>query len=418
MKIRTLISLAAVSVLVAGCATHQTRLSGPIQLVKNGRIQEALAHIEPLAKEDSRDQLLYLMEYGTLLHDAGRFDESSRVFIQADKLSDQVDFHSVSKVAVATLGSEEMLQYKGESYEKLMINVYNALNFLMMNQYDAAMVEVRRINDKVKKFRAETRENYELNPFATYLSALIWEGDQRYDDAYIAYERTHALDGSHPALPEDLVRSAKLARRLESHQKWLKQFPHVQEDPDWYDKKLGEVILLFGQGWGPRKTFSYDDHRFPRLVPEPSSTRTAKLVIAKAGKTEPVKTTITRMIYNVEQASMQTLQADYSNMVARKLGAFAAKEIVADQIRQKDELMGLVARLVMHASDRADLRHWTTLPQTFQIARVYLPPGEYSVSAQGFMDSSGAHPTADAMAPRKVKVVTGRKKFIAWRSLR
>lgn len=409
------IFLVAASVLfLAGCATHQTYVSEPIRLLQTGQIEAALQKLEPLANQDSKDQLVFLMEYGTVLHIAGRYKESIQAFIKADKLADELDYHSVSKIAVATLGSEEMLQYKGESYEKLLINAYLSMNFLALGDYDASMVEVRRINDKIKKFRSDGREDYELNPFSSYLSALIWEGDQKYDDAYIAFEKTYELDASNPLLAQDLIRSAKLAKRMEAYNQWKKKFPEVVEDPSWYDKKMGQAILIYQQGWGPRKTFSYEDHRFPRLIPQMSTTQKARLMVA--GKEN--KTADSQIVYNVEQVAIRTLQADYSYMMLRKLGAFAAKEVVADQIRQKDELLGAIARIAMHLSDRADLRQWASLPETIQMARIYLPAGEYTVSVQGLLAEAGTVPSPDSLEEKKIKIKPGRKTFVTWRSLR
>ena len=35
----------------------------------------------------------------------------------------------------------------------------------------------------------------------------------------------------------------------------------------------------------------------------------------------------------------------------------------------------------MNAADQADLRQWTSLPATFQVARLRLPAGKYTVTA-------------------------------------
>ena len=103
-------------------------------------------------------------------------------------------------------------------------------------------------------------------------------------------------------------------------------------------------------------------------------------------------------------------------MVARKIGAFAAKEVVADQIRQKNELLGLIAWVGMHASDRADLRQWSTLPQTIQLARFWVPAGSYDLKLQG-LDSSGS-PTPDHVDKAPLHVKAGQTTFYFWRPLR
>ena len=399
---------------LTACSTYQSKISPSRTLLKEGRHEEALVKLKELADKPGDDQLVYLMEYATALQMAGQYKESTRVFLEADKLADRNDYHSVSNVALATLGSEEMIQYKGESYEKILINVSLALNYVMMGEPDDALVEARRINEKIKKIRLDGRENYEQNPFANYLSGLLWESDQKYDDAYISYEGAYKIDGTNPFLPGDLIRISKKARRDEAHKAWLKEFPQIKEDLNWYDKNKGEIVLVIEQGWGPRRDFSRGNSLMPKLYPVPSLTQAVKAeVFASAQIPEALQVETSKVVYDVEQVSIRTLDADYAWMAARKVGAFVAKEVVADQIRQKNELLGLIAWVGMHASDRADLRQWSTLPQTIQLARFWVPPGTYYLKLHG-ITGSGVE-TGENREILALPVKAGHKSFYFWR---
>jgi hypothetical protein len=426
MQMRTLLNKfifgIGVLFLLSSCATYQGKVEKPQQLLKEGNFSEAIEQLKALAEKPGDDQLVYLMEYGTALQMAGQFRESTQVFLKADRLADQVEYHSVTNLTLATLGSEEMIQYKGESYEKLLINASLALNYVMMGQFDDALVEARRINEKINKIRREGRENYEQSPFAHYLSGLLWESDQKFDDAYISYEQSYKLDATNPFLPGDLIRGAKKARREDSYHKWKKEFSTVKEDPNWYDKSKGEVVVIIEQGWGPKKGFSPTERRIPKLYPVPSLTQNVRAELYAganrnpAAPAKPLGAEKSQMVYNVEQVAIKTLDADYGWMVARKVGAFAAKEVVADQIRQKNELLGMLAWIGMHASDRADLRQWSTLPQSVQMVRFWASPGTYNLTLQG-LDGSG-NPTADRKENVPVQVKPGRKSFYFWRTIR
>lgn len=411
MKIRTIIHsfilLISLCFLV-GCSTYQSKVSGPRNLLKNGQLSEALEQFKKLADKDGDDQLVYMLDYAMALQIAGHYKESAQAFQKADRLVDLNDYHSVTNVVGATLGGEEMIQYKGESYEKFLISTMNALNYVMMGDFDGAMVETRRINEKISKMKMDGREPYELSPFARYLAALLWEADRKYDDAYIEYEGSYKLDATNPLLSEDLIRSAKLSRRDEAYKKWQKEFPKVKEEASWYDKNKGELVIIYQQGWGPQK-HARQQYRFPELYPVRSITRSAKLTIE--GKSEQTQT-----VYNIERVAIKTLEKDFGALVARRVGGIAAKAIVADQLRQKDNLVGNLAWIAMNVSDRADLRQWSTLPETIQVARVRLPPGKYKMTLQG-LDSSG-NPTADVLTDHEVVIKPGKKAFISWRSLR
>lgn len=391
------------------CATYQGQVSGPRNLLKSGQVSEALEKFKELAEKQDRDQLVHVMDYAMALQIAGQYRESSQAFIRADKLVDLNDYHSATNVVGATLGGEEMIQYKGESYEKFLINTMNAINFLMMGQYDDALVEARRINEKLSKMKMDGREPYELSPFARYLAGILWEAQKKYDDAYIEYEGSYKLDGGNPLLAGDLIRSAKLARRPEAYQKWKAEFRSTADNPAWYDKNKGELIIIYQQGWGPEKQ-ARQQYRFPELHHVYSQTQQARLTID--GK----PTAITERVYNVEQVAIQTLEKDFGALVARRVGGIAAKAVVADQVRQKNELLGGLAWIAMNVADRADLRHWSTLPQTIQMIRLPLPSGKYRISLQG-LDVSGSA-TADELTEQDAVIRAGQKTFVNWRSLR
>lgn len=389
------------------CATYQSKVSGPRTMLKNGQISEALEKFKELADTEDRDQLVHVMDYAMALQIAGQYKESAQQFNRADKMVDLNDYHSVTNVVGATLGGEEAIQYKGESYEKFLINTMNAINYLMMGEYDDALVEARRINDKLSKMKMDGRQPYELSPFARYLAGVLWEAQHKYDDAYIEYEGSYKLDATNPLLPGDLIRSAKLARRNDAYKEWKSEFPKQAENPAWYDKNKGELIIIYQQGWGPEKR-ARQQYRFPELYPVPSQTHSASVIVDQ-------HTDRTQVVYNIEKVSIETLEKDFGALVARRVGGIAAKAVVADQLRQKNQLLGDLAWIAMNVADRADLRQWSTLPATIQMARIVLPPGQYKVTLQG-LDYSGS-PTSDSLSDKAIVIRPGQKTFVNWRSL-
>ncbi|HWU44139.1 MAG TPA: hypothetical protein VN132_11895, partial [Bdellovibrio sp.] len=253
--------------LTVGCATYQGKVAQSRQALADHDYDKALKGLQPLAEKADGDQLVYLLDYATALQIAGNYKESNTAFLKADHLSELLDYHSISRQAGSLLLNQEMVQYKGDTFEKIFINGYLAMNYLEIGMLDDALVEARRINEKFVKYRQEEKKAFELNPFSKYLSALIWEANKNYDDAYLAYSEAYKIDSSIGPIREDLVRSAKLARRNDAYLEWKKQFPEVKENKSWYDKSLGELIVIFQQGWGPRKAPQQNEYRLPALVP-------------------------------------------------------------------------------------------------------------------------------------------------------
>lgn len=379
-----------------------------------GRFDEAVNLLEPKAFESGNDQLVYLLEYGMALHLAGRYSESTKVFLKAYDMVEIKDYTSLSKVTGSLLFNEGMMQYKGEDFEKVLVNVYLAINFLMMDQLESAQVEARRINQILEKFRLEAKRPYEQNPFARYLSAILWEAGRSWDSMYIDYKFTHDISPNFPPLREDLIWAARRANRPDELRKWQQLWPETKIPKERGDKGYGELVFIYQAGQGPQKRPNPDFHRVPRLFPRPYQGVQAKLKIEK--DSQGLMQASTENIFPLESVAIKNLDDQYSEIVAKRLAGLATKAVVSDQIRQKNEGLGQLAWILMNVADQADLRQWTSLPASIQIARVWLRPGKYQVSADAL--SGGGTPTGEQMAPRFVEIRAGKKAFMTWRSFR
>ena len=414
----------ATSLVVTGCATYQVKVDEARRLLAN---DPELAHekLKPLAQEEGRDQLVYLLDYATALQAAGRYEDSIKIFLQAEKLSELVDYHSISKVATSLALSEEMVQYKGEDFEKVLINNMNAMNFLALGRLEEALVEVRRVNEKLYKLQADGKKDFNQSPLALYLGAMIWESDRKYDDAYIAYKKTYDVFPDYRPLREDLIRAGIRAQRPEEVEKWKKLFPEVTIKPEWRDRTMGEIVVVYMHGWGPRKYPRPENPRFPRLV---SVTRGFPnfSVSVYQGDYSPQQTAMTSYangypIYSIDDVAIKALEADYGRLIGSRMAGVATKAVLADQLRQKDNTLGQLAWIAMNLSDRADLRQWSTLPSSFSIARIPVKSGKYNVRMQsnGVVVSEGSE--GDQHTPfagvRSVTVKGLEKTFLIWRRL-
>lgn len=399
--------LGALVFLVLGCATYQNKVYEARNQLESGSASEAASLLAERASEEGKDQLLYMLDYGIALHEAGDLEKSNDIFIEADRLAEVKDYTSISREMGSLFLSEALIQYKSERFENLLINAYLALNFTLLGNYESALVECRRIDSKLYKMKLDN-EDQRKSYYARYLSAMIWEQQKNWDSAYIEYKKAYGINSGLKYLGKDLIRAAWRARRYGDLKKWQSEFPQYKlAEVKKETQEMGELVFIYQQGWIPRKRPRPGNHRFPHLVPEYSGFTQA--VIEVNGKKQPP----TAMLYNVGQEAIRTLNADYDYLVAKKLIGIVAKEVVADQIRQKNELLGAVAAIAMHASDQADLRQWSTLPDSFQISKMALPPGEHQIRllAQG---SSGETELWDG----KIEIKKGKKTFVTDRSFR
>jgi uncharacterized protein len=280
----------------AACATYHTKLGEFRESLRAGRPAVAAEKVREKAFAESDDQVVYLLEYATARQAAGDFAESTKAFLKAEDLTEIKDYHSISRVTGSLLLNQGMVQYKGEDFEKVLINAMLAINFLMQNDPEAAQVECRKLNNKLYKYKFEGKRNYQQNPFAFYLSALIWEDGRNWDSAYIDFMKAYELNPGLKYLREDLIRAARAARRDEDLAKWRKALPDIR--PTDLGKK-GEVVLLYQQGWGPVKKPNPSFPRVPKLYPSFARTAGAKLEIAAAGTQATVANEIAQVAVDI-----------------------------------------------------------------------------------------------------------------------
>ena len=407
-NLRRLLSVFVLSVIIVGCASYNSEMSNTQTMIRAGNARGFAESIKEKAFTDGKDQIVFLFEYGTAMQIAGDYEESNKAFLLAEQLTEIKDYYSISNISASILTSAEVEQYKGEDYEKVLINAMLAINFLMLNNLEAAMVETRKLNDKLYKYKYEAKRPYEQNPFAFYLAAMIREQDRDWDGAFIDYRRVKKLKPDVLYLKADLIRSAANARRYSEVKKFKKQYGF--KDDQRIPKGWGEVVLVYLQGWGPQKVPNTQWRSIPELQRRFSYTKYMKLKVGHE------KESMSQPIYSVSDVAVKTLNDAYAGMIAKRVAGRVAKELVAQRLAQENELLGAISKIGLNAADRADLRHWFTLPDTFQVARIAVPAGEHSVSAEGLTDLDEG--SGEYMTPKTVAVKPGKKTFLLFRSVR
>lgn len=409
-----------VSLTLFGCASYQAEIADFYRKLINGEASAAAESLKERAFKENDDQLVFLLEYATALHQAGQYEESTQAFLKAYDMVEIKDYHSISKITGSLLLSEGLVQYKGEDFEKVMVNVYLAINFLVMNKLESAQVEVRRINDILYKFKYEAKRPYDQNPFARYLSAIIWETDRNWDSVYIDYKNTYDLIPTFSPIGGDLLWASMKAQRPEEYKKWSAQFKDVKINSDRNNKEMGEVVFIYQSGQGPIKRPHPSWHRIPKLYPRSFRGVQAKIsvqpVLADKLATDELVEFNTERVFNLEETAIKNLDDQYSEIVAKRIAGVATKAVVADQVRQKNQLLGDLTWIGLNLADQADLRQWATLPATFQIARKMLKPGKYKIRAVALDGAGGA--TEEVMPEKEIEISPRKKIFLTWRSFK
>ncbi len=398
---------------IGGFACSSVRMSDheSDRLFQKGDYNAAATRLEKGAKdqgENGRDLLLYLLDQGLSLHSAGRYDESNVVFLRADKIADIKDYTSLSAETATLLTSDNLKDYKGEDFEKVLINTYLAMNYALKGDYENALVEAKRVNRKLYLMVTEGERKYKQNAFARYLSAILYEADQNYNDAYIDYKNTWKLTPEYPGLGKDLWRCAWQLRMPDEMERWdqsyhLTSSDHEQAKLSGPSSQKGEIIILYENGISPIKKPHPHFGEIPKFYPRFNRVSAANIEVNGEFKG------VTHLLENIEATAIENLDEKYAGMIAKKVAGLVAKETVGYGVQKvtNSPILGFLTKAALYISDQADLRSWNLLPRDLQILRIVVDAGTYKVRAVPV--------NASALPEKTVQVAAGKKVFVNFR---
>ncbi len=378
------------------------------------------------AKEDElyqeKDKVLYYLDIGMLNYYNEDYTDSIDHLTSAEYAIEELYTKSIGKAIASGLLNDNALDYFGEDYEDIYLNIFKALSYLKLQNYDEAMVELRRVNIKLNlledKYRqildeynnAEDAES-ELKPLesqfhndvlARYLSLLLYREENDYDGARIDSEKiddafeqqTHLYQFEKPQIPAleytdrtllNLIaftgRSpAKLAHTIyiDSGNN-IVYLTYAGEDDKYVNRLIGfHTIVMPGVQAGFHFKFE-----LPYLSKRGSSITSIKVLVdgSEAGELE--------LTENMELIAEDTFKLRQpwivGKTVTRTVTKGILKELGKDAVNEASDnsIFGLLAGIVMDvavdATENADTRLSQFFPAFAYTGELELTPGTHEV---------------------------------------
>jgi hypothetical protein len=358
---------------VGGGYVHQSRRAR--HAFEHGKYDKALSWYRKQSPP-KRDRLLYLLDEAVILHSAGRYQESIDTFDRAIELSDVLSGPQVGSKTASIVTNDNIIPYKGSAFERVLMQVFQILNYVGLGHYRDALIEVRRLHNRFGNLFREGEKDYLRNAFASYIAAMVWEFNGQVNDAYIDYKKTYKIAGGFPSLEEALLRDSKRLGFLAEYHRWKKIFRRSYQP---LAPEHGELIILVEEGAVPEKRSTEERHSL-QVLPVP---------IYRGPLRRPVEMTIKAngrdlgrsiMLYPVHEAAVKSLGDEMPGIIARGLARLAAKEGAAVAVgKEVDKDLGILMGIFVLATNRADIRSWLTLPRSLHVARFALPAGTYDL---------------------------------------
>jgi len=254
----SLIITAVIGLLATGCATYQQQNRGITNNLQQGNLTNAIVEVTDKADKNAngKDAIIWRLEEAATLRVNGQYDDSNKAFDLAQDKIDQYEQEAKVKLAHeghALLSNPANLPYEGRAYDGIMLNTYEALNYLALGEPEKGRPELIRayqrqqdaVEDNKKriekiqddaasntnsatiqkaqqdpKFQSTIESDYTyldslkpyadyVNPFTVYLDGLYFmanaTGDSDLERAHKSFERVSTLLGDNNYIKQDLT---------------------------------------------------------------------------------------------------------------------------------------------------------------------------------------------------------------------
>ena len=397
---------------LCSCNTNKWHLEKFNKPYERGEFAEAEEFAKEKAKlEDAENaDLLWCLQAAKSAHDLGKFEESNKLFDQAERI---LKYRQLSNQALdagrqlaAVAYNDNALPYKESYYGGILINTYKALNFIFLKDWGNARVELNRAVERqrlaVEGFKKEVAERQQevddleaeyrkegldmsqvfynsgwqgklrqqypdldrweiysdfTNPYTSFLHALFFylRADSR-SDYNLALESLKRLAGMFPQnrMVGELLEDASEAKRPKKSV-WV-----VYENG--LAPKKGEFRLDLPLALFTDKVF-YTGIALPKLENRPYATGELRL-----NDQSTVKLT------DMDKVIQTEFKKSYKWVVTRAVVSMVIKTLAQYSLERNDHRELAVLMTAFQAlTTTADVRSWTSLPKSFHIARVDYP---------------------------------------------
>jgi hypothetical protein len=371
-------------------------------------------------KNPKGEDLLWALQLGTVTRIQQDYTKSTESFDKAEDMLKYYDEQSTIGDGIgSTLANDNVIPYRGEEYDGIMVNVYKALNFMAERNFELARVEFNRaldrqrrakekFNEEINKLKTELEKdqqneftksnvdnpetaellaqkypnlhNFEaypdfVNPFATYLAGIFFNLVRDHAKAVDLLKESYGMVGDNGYLADDLSITENIL--------------------DGKGRLEDTVWLIFENGLGPVKNelrmdiplfVETDNVKYVGIaLPELYFRNKAhQYLIAEVDGNDYE----TRLVSDMDRVIQTEFSKDYAGILTRAIISATVKAVAQYALENQDSSKSSLASVFMaaysYATTAADVRIWTSLPKEFQVARFPKPKdGKLKVKRSG-----------------------------------
>lgn len=411
--------------IAASCATFYQINYEFNRNFETGELEEAAKVLDKNKKAaEGKARFLYFVNQGVINSLLGNYEESNAFFEQAYIFGEDYRQNHFA-TAASFLTNPNMVDYRGEDHEHLLLLYYKAINFLKLKDYEAALVECRRLNIRLGQLsdKYTSPNKYKQDAFVHNLMGIIYEAAGDVNNAFIAYRNAYEIYqsdyqklfglGAPEQLKEDLMRAAYLNNFQDELRRYEEAFGKKYQP---VKRNGGELVFFWNNGLGPVKaewsinfsvihgqgglvTFANSEYgfNFPFYLGENENDKKDGLasleffrvafpkyeerpVLFQSAEIENGGNT-----YKLEKAedinaiAFKCLEERMLAEFGKSLLRVALKKAAEYQLRGENQDLGAALGILNALTEKADTRNWQTIPHSIYYTRVPLAEGAQNV---------------------------------------
>jgi len=368
-----------------------------------------------------KDRVLFYLDKGIVLYYQGLYKESNLFLEKAERSMEELFTKSISNIAKSYLLNDTQLDYHGEVYENLYVNIFKALNYINLDKPDDALVEVKRINMKLRELedkygsmakkmnknkkapKVETSSaKFYNDAFAQYLGYIIYRMQDEEDESLISYNKIKEAWETQPNIYYFKMPAA-LKKFKSKRRGYLNVFAFTGSAPrkvpvggkiTTYKNYIGisdlsQPITLPNIPFPGMKKGYHFKFEFP--VIKRGGSRIGRIEVhADGGKLGELQ-----LLEDMGKVASETFEARKNMIYIKTLFRTVTKGLVAAEAKKKlrkeagaNALFGALIDAAVDAgvdaTEKADLRCWRTMPENCYVGEFKLQPGIHDVQVKFF----------------------------------
>ena len=361
------LTLIAITMLATGCAASkaQRRADRAVEDYFIGNYAAAREQLRPLAQKANEDFVLNNVRLGSAALAEYDLDEAEDAFLRAYEVINSVGVNDGGRSLGAVLVDEKVKIWKGEPFERAMVNFYLGLIYYMREDYGNARAAFENALFKLRDYKDPKSKSSDYSEQeSNFVAALVMLGK--------SWQKLGRDDLARATFDQIKKRRSELGPLA-----------------DYERNATSNLLVVIDFGYGPHKVTDFDGSVVgfaPRpseagTVPGPRVTIDGREIDTSAFARAPFD--LLAMAQDRRWQSIDTIRATKSAIGSGLLVGGAATGLYgADHGHDEAMYVGLgmmAAGLLLKGTSQADVRQWEMLPRTTFILPVRVEPGTHDL---------------------------------------